>query len=66
LLLTAGIEKTSGFVPACMGLDTGRLVRESLACREQIVALGPDRISAFDTTTIPTIHSAIGTPTALE
>jgi sugar phosphate isomerase/epimerase/predicted metal-dependent hydrolase len=58
LLLTDGIEKTAGFLPACRGVDTARLVRESQACLDQIIALGPDRLSEFDWDSVPLVHLA--------
>lgn len=60
LLLTDGIAKTSAFVPSCQGLDLARLVRESQACLDEIVRLGPDRLSAFDWAAVPTIHEING------
>jgi sugar phosphate isomerase/epimerase len=54
-LLRDGIEKTSDFLPQALGIDTGKLVRESQACLDQIEWLGPDAIDQFDPDTIPTI-----------
>lgn len=56
LLLNDGIEKTSDFVPDCLGIDTARLAAESLVAMEQIRDLGPDRIHEFDFETAPHIH----------
>ncbi|MCC6790741.1 MAG: DUF309 domain-containing protein [Thermomicrobiales bacterium] len=56
LLLTDGIEKVSAFLPACQGIDTARLVRESRACLERIVELGPDDLGRFDWDAVPTVH----------
>jgi predicted metal-dependent hydrolase len=56
LLLRDGIEKSARFVPACRGIDTGRLVTESTACLETLTALGVERLAEFDSGTIPTIH----------
>jgi hypothetical protein len=56
LLLGDGIAKTGRFLPACLGIDTARLVRESQACLDQIVALGPAGLGAFDPATIPRVH----------
>jgi hypothetical protein len=58
LLLGDGIDKTAGFVPEALGIDTARLVAEAGACRKAIAALGPERIAAFDRATIPTIHGS--------
>jgi hypothetical protein len=60
LLLADGIDKTSGFTPDALGIDTARLVAESRACLEAIRALGPERLGAFDAGTIPLIHEAGG------
>jgi sugar phosphate isomerase/epimerase/predicted metal-dependent hydrolase len=56
LLLTDGIEKTSRFLPSCLGIDTARLVTESQACLDQIIALGPDRMERFDWAMVPRVH----------
>ena len=56
LLLTDGIEKVSGFLPSCQGIDTARLVRESQACLEEVVALGPNRLDRFDWGRVPVVH----------
>ncbi len=54
-LLNDGIAKTSEFVPQALGIDTGRLVAESRACLDRIVANGPDGLDRFDAAAIPTI-----------
>lgn len=56
LLLGDGIDKTSGFVPETLGIDTERLVTEARSCREEIATLGPERLAEFDRSTIPSIH----------
>jgi sugar phosphate isomerase/epimerase len=58
-LLGEGIAKTSEFVPQALGIETGRLVAESRACLDRIVALGPEGIGGFDDATIPTIRFAL-------
>jgi hypothetical protein len=55
LLLTDGIEKTSGFVPEYRGLNTGKLMVEAQACLEQVIALGPERLNEFDWSRVPVI-----------
>lgn len=57
LLLTDGVEKVSAFTPACQGLDTARLVRESQRCLDDILALGADGLSRFDWDRVPAIHA---------
>jgi predicted metal-dependent hydrolase len=61
-LLTDGIDKTSGFLPQALGIDTGTLVREARACLDRIVELGPDGIEQFDRAMIPQIGFAVGAP----
>lgn len=55
LLLTDGLNKTSEFTPHALGVRTGKLVTEAQVCLQAIEALGPDRIAAFDASTIPFI-----------
>jgi sugar phosphate isomerase/epimerase len=55
LLLTDGIAKTADFTPETLGIDTGALVDEARACLAEIERLGPDRLSDFDTSTLPVI-----------
>jgi uncharacterized protein len=55
-LLEGGIEKVSRYRPACMGVDTDRLVREAQACLEMLRALGPERVDAFDWSQVPRIE----------
>lgn len=56
LLLTGGLEKTSGFTPHALGVRTGKLVAEAQVCLRAIETLGPDRIAEFDAATIPQIE----------
>jgi sugar phosphate isomerase/epimerase len=55
LLLTDGIEKTSGFMPEFRGLDTARLVVEAQACLDQVMTLGPEHLGEFDWSRVPVI-----------
>jgi hypothetical protein len=57
LLLTDGIAKTSDFLPACQGLDLTRLVLESQAVLDELVALGPEGLFTFDWDQLPRVHS---------
>jgi hypothetical protein len=56
LLLTDGIAKASRFVPRCLGIETGRLMAESQACLDRIVALGPARLGEFEVGEAPLVH----------
>lgn len=55
LLLTDGIDKTAAFLPTCMGIDLTRLVLDAQRCLDRITALGPERLDAFDWSTVPVI-----------
>ena len=54
-LLTDGTEKVARFQPAALGIDTASLLRETQACLDQIIALGPDGLERFDASRLPTI-----------
>ena len=62
LLLTDGIEKVTQFLPTCMGIDTARLVRESQACLDTAVALGPDGLDRFDWDAVPFVRDIATMP----
>ena len=56
VLLTDGIAKVSDFLPTCSGIDTARLATESQRCLDEIIALGPDQLGAFNWSIVPTIE----------
>jgi len=56
LLLTDGIDKVSGFVPSCQGIDTARLVRESQVCLDRIIELGAANLSDFNWEFVPLVN----------
>ena len=56
LLLADGIDKTAGFAPACLGIETGRLAAESQAALDLLRELGPERLGEFDFATAPRIR----------
>jgi sugar phosphate isomerase/epimerase/predicted metal-dependent hydrolase len=55
-LLNEGSDKVAAFTPIALGIDTGRLVRETQDCIEQLTVLGEHNIRAFDSSCIPLIH----------
>ncbi len=57
-LLDGGTDKVARFLPRCMGVDTERLNREACACLDALRSLGPERLSEFDRSMIPTVHFA--------
>lgn len=60
LLLEDGIEKTAGFVPRCLGIETGQLVIDAQRCLDTLRALGPARLDEFDFDAIPLIQFTPG------
>ena len=57
-LLDAGIAHLAPFAPACLGVDVAALVAAARQCRAAVVALGPERLAAFDPQLIPRIRLA--------
>lgn len=48
VLLAEGIERLRLFEPECHGVDVESLVRDATALREELLSLGPDRMSERD------------------
>src|SRR5437773_7688674 len=48
VLLEEGIERLRPFAPTCQTIDVAALIADAAAAREQLIALGPDRMSEFD------------------
>ncbi len=55
LLLQDGIEKVSDFLPVCLGIETDLLVSQARSCLDRLIELGPDRVQAWDASSIPRI-----------
>ena len=55
LLLQDGIEKVSDFLPVCLGIETDLLVSQTRSCLDRLIELGPDRVQAWDASSIPRI-----------
>jgi len=56
LLLGDGIAKVSRFRPECQGVQTGPLMLAAQRCLDQVIELGPDRLSEFDWSQAPVIE----------
>ena len=56
LLLGDGIAKVSRFLPECQGVQIGPLVLAAQHCLDQVIELGPDRLSEFDWGQVPGIE----------
>ena len=55
LLLTDGIAKVTAFLPACSGIDTASLVKQSQRCLDSFTALNPAELANFDWDSVPAI-----------
>jgi sugar phosphate isomerase/epimerase len=55
LLLGDGIAKVSRFLPECQGVQTAPLVLAAQRCLDQVIELGPDRLTEFDWSQVPVI-----------
>lgn len=55
-LLTGGIEKVSRYQPACMGVNTRKLVREAQCCLDQLHTIGRENVERFDWAMVPRIE----------
>jgi sugar phosphate isomerase/epimerase len=55
LLLRDGIDKTTEFLPFCLGIETDLLVTQSRACLDRLTDLGPNRLNEWDPDDIPVI-----------
>jgi predicted metal-dependent hydrolase len=54
--LDHGIRLLSAFPAACHGVDVARLRRDAQAARDELVALGPDRLDGFPAELTPRVH----------
>ena len=54
-LIRNGTTRLKEFEPESLGIDVGRLVRESEACLRELESLGRERVREFDTTNIPKV-----------
>ena len=54
-LIRNGTVRLKEFEPESLGIDVGRLVRESEACLRELDSLGRERVREFDTTNIPKV-----------
>ena len=56
VLLDEGITRLRPFTPACQGVDVASLIRDATAARDQLIALGPDRMTDYDLTHAPKVR----------
>ena len=56
--LDHGIRLLQAFPSVCHGVDIARLRSDALAARDQLIALGPERLHEFDTAHVPRVHFA--------
>jgi predicted metal-dependent hydrolase len=55
VLLEEGIERLGPFAPSCQGIDVAALIRDASAARDELLRLGPDRMTAYDLTRAPKV-----------
>jgi hypothetical protein len=55
-LLGEAILKLESFTPRYLGVDVERLLADARRCREEVLALGQDRLHLFDRRLIPHIE----------
>ena len=58
VLLEEGIESLRPFAPKCQTIDVSALIADAAAAREQLIALGPERMSEFDLANAPRVRFA--------
>jgi predicted metal-dependent hydrolase len=56
VLLEEGIERLRSFAPACQTVDVAALIADATAAREELLALGPERMSEFDLSRAPRVR----------
>ena len=56
LLLDEAVRKLENFVPRYLGVDVERLVGDTRRAREEVLALGENRLHLFDPRLIPRIE----------
>ncbi|HET7480564.1 MAG TPA: DUF309 domain-containing protein [Rubrobacteraceae bacterium] len=55
-LLRNGTARLREFEPDAMGIDVGRLIRESERCLAELEELGRERVGEFDLSAIPRVE----------
>ncbi|HEX3630304.1 MAG TPA: DUF309 domain-containing protein [Candidatus Dormibacteraeota bacterium] len=60
--LRQGLIKLEPYRPHCMGIDVERLVMETGQLRDQLEALGPERLPPFPPPRLPRVHQVISHP----
>jgi predicted metal-dependent hydrolase len=58
VLLEEGIERLRPFAPSCQRIDVAALIRDASAARDELLRLGPDRMTAYDLTRAPKVGLA--------
>ena len=54
-LLNGGTEKVGRFLPNCLKIDTATLNEQATACLRTLNVIGPERVTEFDWSLVPTI-----------
>jgi predicted metal-dependent hydrolase len=54
--IKGGIAYLERFDATCLGVDVARLIADATTVLHEVEALGPDHLSEFDLSTLPTVH----------
>jgi hypothetical protein len=55
-VLHRATPKLAHFEPTCMGIDVGHLLSDAHRIHQHLIQLGPERITDFDQTLLPTVR----------
>jgi predicted metal-dependent hydrolase len=58
VLLEEGIDRLRPFAPTCQTIDVAALIDDATAARQELLALGSERMSEFDLTNAPRVRFA--------
>lgn len=55
VLLDEGLTRLAPFAPSCQGVDVAALIADATAARDELVRLGPDRMTEYDLARAPKV-----------
>ena len=58
VLLEEGVERLRPFAPTCQTVDVAALIADATRAREELIALGPGRMSEFNLANAPRVRFA--------
>ena len=57
--MNEGIDRVRPFAPSCQGVDVGTLIVDAEALRDELLRLGPERMSERDARTALQVRLAV-------